>query len=128
MTLLLFLGGCDDTTFHGAASDPVEGVGWEAVETLLARDCVACHDPDVLAGGMDLATDPCAALVGVPSTGYAPALRVAPGEQEASVLWHKLAATGDYGGEMPPGTGTAPENAAMVAAWIDDGAACGDAR
>lgn len=125
MALLLLLGGCDDTTFHGAATDPVEGSGWEAVATLLARDCLDCHDVDVLAGGMDLQSGPCEALVGVPATGYAPALRVDPGDHEASVLWHKLAQTGEFGGEMPPGRGTAPENATLVATWIDDDAPCG---
>lgn len=124
MPLLLLLCACDDTTFHGAAGEAVEGAGWEGAIELFDRDCVACHAGDSPAGGMNLAADACAALVGVTSQGYAPALRVAPGDSAASVLWNKLAGTEAFDGAMPPGSGTAPQNAEMIAAWIDEGAPC----
>ena len=132
--LLAFLSGCDDTIFgghSGGGTDPVTGDGFEAVEIVFANSCLTgCHEASVAVGSLDLETDPCNDLVGIASSLYADPLVVA-GDSEASVLWHKMANTGTYGGVMPP-TGSLDnpdedgDDFDVVAAWIDSGAACSD--
>ncbi|MDO9171816.1 MAG: hypothetical protein Q7W29_08290 [bacterium] len=92
------------------------------IQPLWDRDCTGCHAAGGVAG-LDLSADHSrAGLVGVPSTGYA-AVRVAPGDPTASVLYGKLADTGQYGGPMPDGgpAFTAAE-LELVRRWIVDGA------
>jgi hypothetical protein len=61
-------------------------------------------------------------LVNVVSTGYAPALRVAPGDTTASVLFHKVFGTGVYGATMPQGGSLPQSERALIRAWIVEGA------
>jgi hypothetical protein len=49
---------------------------------------------------------------------------VVAGDHASSVLWAKMADTGDYGGVMPLGGGLSSDVVAIVEAWIDDGATC----
>ena len=92
------------------------------IQPLWDRDCTGCH----FAGGVaDLDLSPGhsrAHLVGVTASGYA-ALRVAAGDPAASVLYGKLADTGQFGGPMPDGGPfwTAAE-LELVRVWIAGGA------
>lgn len=51
---------------------------------------------------------------------------VEPGSAQDSYLWHKVSGTqGSVGGKgkaMPPKKGLGPEEADLIAAWIDGGA------
>ena len=80
-----------------------------------------CHPP---LGGMDLSTSEAYNnLVNVESLNHAPSLRVVPGDIEASVLWHKVTFTGEYGLGMPPdGSFLTPEELATIRDWIEQGA------
>jgi hypothetical protein len=74
--------------------------------------------------GMSLAAgEAFANIVDVTSTGYAPAKRVVPGDPAASVLYNKIADTGVFGSDMPPGP--AALGAGQIEAirtWIEEGA------
>lgn len=61
-------------------------------------------------------------LVGVTSTGYAPAIRVVPGDPAASVMYNKVANTGVYGGVMPPSGQLSATQTDKIRAWILAGA------
>jgi len=109
------------------------------VKTIFAS-CVRCHTPTPAAGtpciggpcgGLDLSTDPYAALVGVAGNNFAgtvhPIQRVAPGDSANSLLFRKLTTTtttGAYGRGMPfPAPGSVcPAAVTAVQAWIDAGA------
>lgn len=82
-----------------------------------------CHAGAGAAAGLDLspAAAP-ASLVGVVSNGYAPALRVAPGDPASSVLYDKVAGTGQFGGAMPPGGALSPAAVEAIRVWISEGA------
>jgi hypothetical protein len=126
MIVWLMLSACDDEIFpavsHGAA---VSGDTYADVVTVLDGACVTCHAGATPAGGLDLATDPCAALVAVDSSTYSAPL-VSPGDHAGSVLWLKMsdADRAAWGGVMPPAGGLASTSVDTVAAWIDAGAAC----
>lgn len=63
-----------------------------------------------------------AALFGVTSRNYPPAVRVVAGVPAASVLYGKVANTGQFGGKMPPfGTLTA-QQIELIRVWILEGA------
>lgn len=120
---LLLLIACDDTDFSNGNGGELSGAeGWEGVAEVFAIECVACHGAGG-AAGLDLATDPCAAIVDVDSSAYGARL-VAAGDHQASVLWHKMADTATYGGVMPVSGALDPGVVDNLAAWIDDGALC----
>jgi cytochrome c5 len=129
MLLILLTFGCDDTVFSNGTGGggAVVGDSYADAETVFADNCVSCHSaagaPSF--GGLDLATDSCAATVGVVSPDYEAPL-VAPGDSAGSVLWNKIADSGMYGNVMPPSGAIAQESVDTIAAWIDAGAACGD--
>lgn len=126
--ILLALAACDDTQFPSPpGGSAAAGTDYAAMQALFDDSCTSCHGGAGFAlGDLDLATDPCAALVGVEAPNYAPAKYVVPGDHASSVLWNKIAGTATYGDSMP-------QNQAMlssdfvdgVAKWIDDGATCG---
>lgn len=122
--LLLLPLGCDDTEFsNGHGGGELTGAeGWEGVAEAFAAECVACHGPGG-AAGLDLETDPCGAVVDIDSPTYGAKI-VAPGDHQASVLWHKMADTSTYGGVMPIVGAMDAAVVDNVAAWIDDGAPC----
>jgi len=127
MITWLLLAACDDEIFppvdHGAA---VSGDTYDDVATVLDGACVACHTGATPAGGLDLATDPCADLVGVDSPDYGTPY-VSPGDATSSLLWLKMSGAEPtrWGGVMPPSGTLAATSVDTVAAWIDAGAACG---
>jgi len=96
----------DDVAGDDAADTPQEeipAVDFDTqVQPLLNVNCVFCHGGSDPTGQLDMTTgNSLDNLVGVMAFGYAPALRVAPGNPGASVLWNKINDTGEYGGVMP---------------------------
>ncbi len=84
------------------------------------RGCHVAPSPQV---GLDLSVSVSfASLVGVTSAGYAPAIRVVPGDPGSSVLYNKVAVTGAFGGPMPPGGGLSAQQVGLIRSWILDGA------
>lgn len=126
MTVWWWLAACDDTTFP-AVEDSATGVSFDDVRGVFTADCLACHSTGQALGGLDLETDPCDALVGVPSQGDG-ALLVIPGDAASSVLWTKLGPTPPFGDAMPPPDGGLPAASIdLVGGWIDAGALCSEA-
>lgn len=126
MILLLAIA-CDDHDFTaGAAGEVVVGDSYSDVVKIFEGDCLSCHSAAAALGALDLETDACNALVNVPAAAYDGTL-VIPGDSANSVLWHKVANTGTYGGQMPQGTSLSEESITTIADWIDAGASCDDA-
>lgn len=98
------------------------GEGFCAVRNVFDASCVRCHDAAGRQGGLDLETDPHAALVSVTSAAYGVTL-VAPGDPDGSLLVRKMEGVEAVteGGVMPP-DGLLPEAAAVVRAWVAAGA------
>ena len=95
---------CDDHLL--GAPHAVEGEGWCAVQDVFAS-CTPCHGVGGEAG-LDLASDPHAAVVNVLSTTDPSFDLVVPGDPEASLLLLKMEGTNPAGtgGVMPPGSGS----------------------
>ena len=94
------------------------------VQPIFTDRCLGCHSGPVPTAGLDLGSGASHAdLVGVVSAGYAPALRVAPGDTAASVLYHKVFGTGGYGARMPFGGPALPAvELDRIRTWIREGA------
>jgi hypothetical protein len=125
VTLLLALVACDDTFFpppEGGGAPA--GEGWCGVRALFAEDCAACHSANAELGGLDLETDPHAAVVGVESAGNPGRLLVAAGDPGGSLLYRKIAGSqaADELGSMPPGGSVSAATLAVVSDWIAAGA------
>lgn len=88
------------------------------------EQCTTCHLPPTAEAGLDLTTDPRAAVVGVPSALYEGRTLVVPGDPEASFLYLKVRAlqAGDEGNPMPPFVGLPDADAERFRAWIAAGA------
>ena len=102
--------------------EPVDTVYFSSeVQPIFNAHCWTCHPP---MAGLDLSTTEAhASLVGVTSTNHAPAVRVVPGDPEASVLWNKISFTEVYGLGMPPdGTFLSAEEIETIRAWIEQAA------
>ncbi|TXI76414.1 MAG: hypothetical protein E6Q44_15625 [Flavobacteriales bacterium] len=102
---------------------PMDTVSFSAeVVPIFTAHCWLCHPP--MANGMDLSAQYAyGELVNVPSVNWAPALRVVPGDPEASVLWNKINFTETYGLGMPPnGTPLSSEELRTIREWIEQGA------
>jgi hypothetical protein len=119
-------GGGPPDPVHSAEADhtgtTATSVGFCGVRGVFRAECVRCHDAEGRQGGLDLASDPYAALVGVTSATYDEVL-VTPGDPAASLLLRKmegLQAVAE-GGVMPPG-GRLDPAVEVVRAWITDGA------
>jgi Planctomycete cytochrome C len=77
---------------------------FESTDTAGRTACVACHTSagQPAAGGLDLTSDPYAALVNAPSLQKEGAVQVIPGDPDASYLIQKLeGAAGIVGLRMP---------------------------
>ncbi len=123
---------CDLTTGTDCASMTCTGVATAPVTVSFATDvqpifntrCILCHD-QTPEGGLNLMTSASYRnLVGVVSRGYAPALRVSPGNPGASVLYGKVTGSGQYGQRMPPpGNPQVPlAETETIRTWILEGA------
>ena len=131
--LLLGLAGCDDTLFGG--EEVVEGAGIDAVVAVFDGSCVSCHSDAGASsfGNLSLEGDPCD-LVGAPANGpYTddagdPVSLVQAGDSGASLIWHKVADSGDYGGVMPTSGAMDQANIDIITDWIDNDSAGDCAR
>jgi hypothetical protein len=92
-------------------------------------DCIGCHQPigDVPpSGGLDL-IDPLTALLDVPSSQAIDMDLVLAGDHLYSYLWHKVngsqSIAGGSGTSMPLGGVWSDDDIALLADWIDQGAA-----
>ena len=103
-----------------AAAAAAQTVDYDAdVQPLFDTHCVFCHGSSQPAAGLDLsAGQSYENLVDAASANYAPALRVAPGDPDESVLWNKLADTGEFGGVMPQGGQIPQDRIEVITTWI----------
>lgn len=103
-------------------SEPIDTAYFntEVVPIFIDR-CWTCHPTTA---GLDLgATEAYSNLVNVTSTNHAPAIRVVPGDLDASVLWHKVSGSDTYGLNMPPnGTFLSAQEVQTIHDWIEQGA------
>jgi len=121
------LGGCSDL---GSPVRPTVGVPDPAtvsfaadIQSIFTARCVVCHGPPAPNAGMNLSAGVSYAnLVGVVSTGYAPARRIVPGDTTASVLFNKVFGTGRYGATMPLGGSLSQAERHLIRTWIVEGA------
>lgn len=122
--LLILLVGCDDTLFGKVESVSTSYEdGYAGVTAIMTDSCVSCHPAGGGPSGLDLESDLCLDTVGVPSSTYDGTLVVA-GDSASSVLWAKMADTGEFGTVMPQTGALDASVVEIVAAWIDDGAVC----
>jgi hypothetical protein len=97
-----------------------------------ANGCLSCHLPGGEGSTLDLQTDPCGALIGVPATqcmGTTQMNFVEPGDHLYSYLWNKLYGTqmiaGGNGTRMPLRLPVlTAEELLVISNWIDEGAEC----
>lgn len=108
---LLFAVACDDHVF------PAANEGGGAWCEILDASCGSCHNASLAQGGLDLQSDPRAALVDVPSS--AGDIYVVPGDPDASYLIERLESDT---APMPPTGGLPAESIDIIRQWIADGA------
>lgn len=123
-------GNLDANTVERSATTPAHTVSFAgAVQPILSASCatVDCHGEPVPAGGIDLSTAHLSyvGLVGFPASQCVAALRVAPGSAADSYLMTKLIGAGPCAGAslMPPSGALPAAQLALIATWIDEGAA-----
>lgn len=103
---------------------PVTDAAACASVVVLARErCGACHGGGVVSGGLDSSQGVCNETVEVDALNHDGVL-VRPGDLDASILWHKVAANGQFGPDMPSEGGLEPADPATVETWIPAGAPC----
>ena len=116
---------CVDGTIidNDADNDDVCDVSYSKIQQIFTNNCSGCHIGGT-SGGLNLSVDfSYDNLVNVTSQNYSPALRVAPGSSENSVLYNKISNTGIYGGAMPQGgSGLSSSNSELIEKWINEGA------
>jgi hypothetical protein len=115
---------CPEVAATGVATAPAVSFG-QQIQPLFDVSCATagCHRPPSPKGNLVLLSGQSHAnLVGVVSDGYAPAIRVVPGDPGTSVLYHKVANTGAFGGGMPPGGGLSAADVERIGQWILQGA------
>ena len=129
--------GCDESLRDFAGPTPNLEPTFSSIQRDIfsARDvagraaCTECHNVDgaILANNLNL-TGPTAyvALVNAPSTGKPSAIRVVPGDPDASYLVQKIEGAPGIVGERMPRTGgpfLTPGQIAIIRRWIELGAA-----
>jgi hypothetical protein len=113
----------DDTapTDDGAGADGT----WCAAVQVFDTSCVSCHAAGAGAlGGLDLVTDPAAALIDHASANYPGHTLVVPGSPRMSFLFTKITGRQDAGegDPMPPTAQLEPGTIATIRQWINAGA------
>jgi len=106
-----------------SSSDPAAadgGVYAADIQTIFTARCVTCHG---LNGDLDLSSGVSYGnLVSVESAGYAPYMRVQPGDPDNSVLYGKVSGSA-FGDRMPLGQPPLTEAGIDdIRQWIADGA------
>lgn len=104
-------------------TQPMDTVHFSSeVLPIFEAHCWVCHPP--MGNGMDLSpTNAYNELVNVTSANWAPAMRVVPGDPEASVLWNKVTFSEVYGLGMPPsGAALTMQDLETIRIWIEQGA------
>jgi predicted CxxxxCH...CXXCH cytochrome family protein len=124
LAALFALAGCDDYLWNAPESGGIgDATGYCAVQQIAASKCASCHGSSAPAAGLDLATDPHAAMVGVASSQYPSEILVVAGDPAASFLVEKVTGPSpDHGGKMPPGGELPQAEVDAISAWISDGA------
>jgi len=116
---------CDDVSVTGSGSGFPTVSYASDVQPLFDGRCIAarCHAGTGPAGGLLLTSSASyAQIVDVDSRSY-PAKRVASGDANASVLYHKVANTLVWGGRMPPsGPALTTQQQEIIRVWIQEGA------
>jgi len=124
-------GGCTVTTGLQCATVDVTANGFVPATVFFATDiqpiftarCVSCHGNVEPQSDMNLASGHAYSnIVNVVSTGYAPAVRVVPGDPPHSVLDDKVWGLGHYGGQMPEGGTLTTTQKQKIRTWITEGA------
>ncbi|MBM3319999.1 MAG: hypothetical protein FJY73_04920 [Candidatus Eisenbacteria bacterium] len=115
-------GGPVDPGNTNGNGNPAPAVSYrEDVQPIWNANCAGCHGTS---GGLTLVGgNSRSALVGVVSVGYAPEVRVVPGDPGRSVLYQKLLGNPDFGQRMPAGGALGGEDLETIRAWIAEGAA-----
>jgi hypothetical protein len=90
------------------------------IQPIFNANCTGCHPGNAGLNLTELVSYD--NLVNVISLGYAPALRVKPGEPSESVLWNKVAGTNVYGQQMPQGGSLTLDEISLIENWISEGA------
>jgi hypothetical protein len=105
----------------GEGPNPEPTVSYQNdVQPIWNANCLSCHGGN---GGLFLtASISRANLVGVVSFGYAPAIRVVPGEPDSSVLFQKLSGNSLFGQRMPAGGALSADDLETVRLWVEEGA------
>ncbi len=89
------------------------------VQPIFDNNCVSCHPSS---GNLDLRPGQSYnQLVNVSASGYN-ALRVKPGDPEASVLYKKIDGSGTFGSNMPLGGQLSAADIQTIKTWIEQGA------
>ena len=122
-----------EPTTGDASTGGSTGVGGEVdyvtdIQPIWDLKCISCHvaGGSAAAGPILTSDKSYAAIVGVQSPTVAADL-VAPGDPDASYLWHKLNGTqadvpGGGGSPMPLGAPLSADELAAIEQWITDGA------
>lgn len=114
---------CGDVALAGSGAGDVTLSFAADIQPIFTANCVRCHNDRTTNGGLDLRAGVSHGnLVNRVSNGYAPSLRVVPGDPDNSVLHGKVANTGQFGQQMPPTGSLAPELIQSIRAWILEGA------
>lgn len=117
---------CSDVPASGEGSAPVSNVSFSSdVQPIFTASCatMGCHrTPNPQAALNLLQGQSWSQLVNVTSQGYAPALRVVPGDPDGSVLYNKIADTGRFGARMPENGVLTAGEIDLIRQWIQDGA------
>jgi len=88
------------------------------IQPLFHQECVGCHGPTKQNGGLRLDQRG--------SAMKALTRRIVPGNSANSMVYHRVSDT-QFGQQMPPTGELKPEQMALIAAWIDQGAEWPDA-
>lgn len=133
--LVLSTAGCDESLRDFAGPTPdleptfasIQRDIFNSTDTAGRRACTACHVGPSPAAGMNLADSSAyAALVNVPSRFKPDAIRVVPGDPDASYLIQKIEGAPGIVGERMPRTGgpyLTPNQVLIIRRWIELGAA-----
>lgn len=114
---------CGSIGVDGAGISPTTVSYATQIQPIFNANCVICHGTNPRQGGLDLrAANSYAGLVNRVSVGYAPSVRVSPGNPGGSVLFGKITGS-NFGEQMPPGFLLLPQQEQdRITTWVLEGA------